>query len=154
MLFQKHHWGCILHQAALLQQGACVLQEAARSNGQLGTEEAAGRWRRRGLEGVRERTGGPQLPEGGSVPWAWESLTGSLCEKFSEAAVMETVRLELGREREPGTHVQRGWERTVLGNRRGRGGLEPSWLLHDSTLAAKLLCPPVSCKASGICIVI
>lgn len=123
------------------------------ATGSLELGEAAGRCRRRGLEEVRERTGGPQLPEGGSVPWAWESLAGSLCEKFSEAAVMETVRVELGRERGPGTQMQRGWERIVLGNRRGRGGPEPCWLLHDSTLAAKLLCSPVSRKASGICIV-
>lgn len=46
---------------------------------------------RSSLYRVRERTRGPPLAEGGSVPWARESLSGSLHEKFSEAAVMEIV---------------------------------------------------------------
>lgn len=49
-----------------------------------------GGWQSR-LYGVKERTGGPPLAEGESMPWAWESLAESLHEKFSEAAVMEIV---------------------------------------------------------------
>lgn len=62
---------------------------------------------------------------------------------------METVRVELGREREPGTQMWRGWERIVLGNRRGRGGPEPCWLLHDNNLAAKILCSQCHVKHMG-----
>lgn len=78
-----------------------------------GGEEAGegGGWRR-GLEGVRKRTGGPRLPESGSVPWARESLAGSLREKFPEAAVMETAQRWAGRGSEPGTQMGKGWEET------------------------------------------
>lgn len=62
------------------------LNEVVGRRGSVG----GGGWRSR-LYGVRERTGGPPLAEGGSVPWAQESLAGSLREKFSEAAVMEIV---------------------------------------------------------------
>lgn len=46
------------------------------------------------------------------MPWARESLAGSLREKFPEAAVMETAQRWAGRGSEPGTQMGKGWEET------------------------------------------
>lgn len=95
------------------------------------------RWLAGQAAGVRERTGGPALAEGGSASWAPESLAGSLREKFSEAAVMEIVPAGSDGQGE-GARQRRGcvrMEKNVLESRRGRGGPESNWLLHYSILA-------------------
>lgn len=91
-------------------QGAEVeeLNEVVGRRGSVG----GGGWRSR-LCGVRERTGGPLLTEGGSVPWARESLAVSLREKFSEAAVMEIVYVRRdgqGERSKPVTQMCKGWK--------------------------------------------
>lgn len=65
------------------------VEELSEVVGRRGSVGGGGWWSR--LYRVRERTGGPPLTEGGSVPWALESLAGSLHEKFPEFAVMEIV---------------------------------------------------------------
>lgn len=65
------------------------MEELSEVVGRRGSVGGGGWWSR--LYRVRERTGGPPLAEGGSVPWALESLAGSLHEKFPEFAVMEIV---------------------------------------------------------------
>lgn len=79
------------------------------------------------------------------MPWARESLAGSLREKFPEAAVMETAQRWAGRGSEPGTQMGKGWEETSWETREET---QPRCLLHDGTWAnaasqkaSKCLCP-------------
>lgn len=119
---QRRRWGCQLL--------PLLLRGAGRSRGSAGLGETVGKrgdgegggWRRR-LEGVRERTGGPRLPEGGSVPWARESLAGSLREKFPEAAVMETACARRGGQGEGASQARRCARagKKHPGKRRGQG---------------------------------